>query len=165
MGLSFQRRTFTSPLSVSEAQRAISSLVVQKNTLFFFFNDTRRGSVHTQEFIFRRRGFAIFEPAIQGYVMAENPTTIELRLIMPLLKICFYSLFPLIILPVIFYPDEMTINGITRVPLLSERIEFSIIAIGGPALIFFFNVILPLKRLEYRLIKALRLERNHEAAS
>lgn len=55
----------------------------------------------------------------------------------------------------------MTINGVLRAPELSERIGFSLLVTLVPAFLFYINTIWPVKRVENRLIAALKLESKH----
>jgi hypothetical protein len=136
---------------------------VEKTKLFFFSFQEYYGSVDTQKFTFQSGGFKFLVPTMDGDIIAENPITIKLRLVVPLLTVCLYSIFPISMLVPVWSVEEMTINGVTRVAALSETMGFSLFAIGLPGIIFYANVIWPLKRIESRLIEVLGLERKHEA--
>ncbi|AYB31498.1 hypothetical protein [Chryseolinea soli] len=155
------KKTFTTSLSATEATTALSKLLNSRSKFLFFSFVRCFGSISGNEFTLRtpnRDRFGIFHPKIKGSIHPENPTMINTRIVPPYLVICIYLIFLVYGLQVIFYTDKMTINGVSRVPELSERIDVALLVIAVFSILLYVNIIWPLKRLEAYLKAALKLE-------
>ena len=161
------RKTFTTPLSASEVITAINRLINTKSKFLFILPSQYFGYVNTKEFnLGGHKGdrFGIFSPRIKGGILAEKPTTIEIRFVIPYLTTFFFLIIPITFSLVAAFTDQMTINGVVREPELSERIGFAFLGVFIPAPIFYISTIWPLKRVEAHLIDALKLEKKKAAS-
>jgi hypothetical protein len=160
------RKTFTSSLSASDAIENVEGMISSKFKILFFSFKEHVGSINGNTFTLGTHigdPFGLFSAKIQGIIVAENPTTIETRIVVPYSFIIFYLFIQIFSLPIIFSADEMTINGVSRVPDVYERIGVASLVIWIPALTIFIITFLPIRKIEARLTQVLKLKENHSA--
>ena len=155
------RKSFTSSLSASEAMNNLGQLLSTKSKFLFFSFHEQVGAINGNTFTLGTHfgdPFGLFSPKIKGIIRAENPTIIDTRIVVPYSFIIFYLFVQIFSLPIIFSAEEMTINGVSRVPAVYERIGVALIIICIPALTIFIATILPIKRIEAHLAQVLKLK-------
>jgi hypothetical protein len=160
------RKTFTSSLSAEEAINNLGQLLNTKSKFLFFSFNGHVGSIKGNSFTLGRHigdPFGLFSPKIKGIIRGENPTIIDTRIGVPYSFIIFYFFFQMIGLPIIFSADEMTFNGVPRVPDVYDKIGVALLIICIPALAIFFIIILPIKQIEGRLTQVLKLKEKQSA--
>jgi hypothetical protein len=96
-------------------------------------------------------------PLINGEIISEKPTVINIKLKPNLFTIVFFAIFVFTFIPVGIFIDEMTINGVKKVPTILERLTFA--GLGGliPGLWCYFGYIRPIKKAEIWIVNRLNL--------
>ena len=94
--------------------------------------------------------------AIEGIFISEKPLTINLRIRPSYLPIIFFSFFTIMVIGSAIFAEEMTINGVLKVPTVSERFLFGLLAVI-PGLWCYFGYIRPVKKAENWIVQLLHL--------
>ena len=157
MLLPFQRKTFTTSLSIDDARSAVGSIFTEQVGFSLLRSRKYHGSIEGKTFTIQKGPF--LTTSIRGDIRDGQPTIVELRAVPSYIFIAFISLFSIMFVPVMFNVDEMTINGVDRVPELYERLLLASTGSLFPALIFFFGSTLQGTDLERRLKEALKLRK------
>jgi hypothetical protein len=155
------RKTFTTSFSEEETLTAVQEMLTSKWKILFFSIPRYFGRVTAREFTFStysRYQTTLLVPAVKGKVSHDGQTLVDLKFQLPVIPALFLLLFPLMFVPTFFTIDQMTINGVLRIPTMNERIGWALFFIAVPSLIFYLNYARPLLKLKRVLKKNLRLE-------
>jgi hypothetical protein len=98
----------------------------------------------------------LMAPKIKGYIHGENPTSVDLRIVIPYFLIFFYLSFAIAFIALAFV-NEMNINGVVREPELWERLGFALSGLILPSIAFYYTTLRPVKIIEARIKEKLLL--------
>lgn len=159
-----RQNTFTTILSPSDVRSSIQQLFDTRSKFLFFSIKRYSGSINRNEFTLRAHtgdyvGMFLMAPKIKGYIHGENPTMVDLRIVIPYFLIFFYLSFAMAFIALAFV-NEMNINGVVREPELWERLGFALSGLILPSIAFYHTTLRPVKLIEARLKEKLLLVPN-----
>ena len=113
------------------------------------------------QFSIRKRGGSFngaVYPLINGRITQEERVRVDLAIRPSYFLIAFCAIFPCIFLPVIFFFDKMTINGVYRTPTIDEKVFFALFSVTIPVIICYFKTIKPTRDAEKWLVRKFSLK-------
>ncbi len=117
------------------------------------------GKVNGNSFIFYETNakWGTRGPTISGTILSIQPTTIQIKISPNYLRVFIALPVAVIVVFAGISLTDVTMNGITRTAVLSDRIITVLLGIVIPGFLFYIDCILSVKQAEYAIKEALTL--------
>ena len=153
------KRSYKSLMTVPQIHECLEYF--SSKTSSFFKAKIYDVQLDDYQFAIQKRGGSINGPVfpiIRGRIEQKEYVRVDLDIKPSYLLIAFCAIITCILLLSILLADKMTINGVYRMPTVSEKVLFSLFSVSISAILCYFKTIKPTKDAEKWLVRKFSLK-------